>query len=116
MPIQSSAFRLKRELQEGDIHHVCKPDPDAKKENLCFFHKKIGKDGFKCAKMKQYEILMQIGISEDDIPTFTDPLHWLNFFPPEGKQDLIDFGIATDWRRSFITTSENPFYDSFIRW
>jgi len=33
-----------------------------------------------------------------------------------GQQDLIDFGLATDWRRTFITTSENPFYDSFIRW
>ena len=21
-----------------------------------------------------------------------------------------------DWRRSFITTDANPFYDSFVRW
>lgn len=31
-------------------------------------------------------------------------------------QDLKDFGVYTDWRRSFITTEANPFYDSFIRW
>lgn len=64
----------------------------------------------------QYEILMQIGISEEDIPAFVDPIHWLKYFPPQGKKDLIDFGISADWRRSFITTSANPFYDSFIRW
>lgn len=25
-------------------------------------------------------------------------------------------GTAVDWRRSFITTDENPFYDAFVRW
>lgn len=25
-------------------------------------------------------------------------------------------GVAVDWRRSFITTDHNPYYDSFIRW
>jgi leucyl-tRNA synthetase len=25
-------------------------------------------------------------------------------------------GIHVDWRRSFITTDANPFYDSFVRW
>jgi leucyl-tRNA synthetase len=29
---------------------------------------------------------------------------------------LKDFGLYTDWRRSFITTEVNPFYDSFVRW
>jgi leucyl-tRNA synthetase len=29
---------------------------------------------------------------------------------------LKNFGVCVDWRRSFITTSKNPFYDSFIRW
>jgi leucyl-tRNA synthetase len=24
--------------------------------------------------------------------------------------------VCVDWRRSFITTNKNPFYDSFIRW
>ena len=28
----------------------------------------------------------------------------------------MQFGVSADWRRSFITTSVNPFYDSFIRW
>lgn len=25
-------------------------------------------------------------------------------------------GVAVDWRRSFITTDVNPYYDSFVRW
>eukprot|EP00878_Enallax_costatus_P044083 GHUV01052265.1.p1 GENE.GHUV01052265.1~~GHUV01052265.1.p1 ORF type:complete len:124 (-),score=23.70 GHUV01052265.1:232-603(-) len=25
-------------------------------------------------------------------------------------------GCGVDWRRSFITTDMNPFYDSFVRW
>ena len=25
-------------------------------------------------------------------------------------------GLHTDWRRSFITSDVNPFYDSFVRW
>lgn len=29
---------------------------------------------------------------------------------------MQSFGMCIDWRRSFITTDVNPFYDSFIRW
>ncbi len=25
-------------------------------------------------------------------------------------------GVKVDWRRSFITTDVNPYYDSFVRW
>ena len=25
-------------------------------------------------------------------------------------------GCGIDWRRSFITTDRNPYYDSFVRW
>jgi leucyl-tRNA synthetase len=64
----------------------------------------------------QYEILMQIGISEEEIPKFKDAQKWLEYFPPIGKSDLQAFGVNADWRRSFITTSANPYYDSFIRW
>ena len=59
---------------------------------------------------------MSLGVPEEDVPKFADPYHWLEYFPPKGMQDLKDFGIFTDWRRSFITTDMNPFYDSFIRW
>ena len=68
------------------------------------------------APMTQFEILLKSGLPAADIPAFTEPEHWLRFFPPLGEADLRKFGLGTDWRRSFITTSANPFYDSFIRW
>ena len=57
-----------------------------------------------------------MGISDEEIPKFVDPYHWMHYFPPFGKSDLIRFGAPIDWRRSFITSDANPYYDSFIRW
>jgi leucyl-tRNA synthetase len=64
----------------------------------------------------QTEIMLKSGIAPADIPPFRDPRHWLKYFPPLGEADLRGFGLHTDWRRSFITTDANPYYDSFIRW
>ena len=64
----------------------------------------------------QWEIMQDMNVPRDEIASFADPLKWLSFFPPFGAQDLKAFGSAIDWRRSFITTSINPFYDAFIRW
>ena len=33
-----------------------------------------------------------------------------------GKADLQRMGIHTDWRRNFITTAKNQYFDQFIRW
>ena len=43
-------------------------------------------------------------------------MHWLYYFPPIGKTDLELFGLHSDFRRSFITTEANKYYDSFIQW
>ena len=64
----------------------------------------------------QYDIMRKMGISKDLIPKFQDPIFWLHYFPPFAQSDLTSFGAHVDWRRSFITTAENPYYDSFIRW
>jgi len=65
----------------------------------------------------QWNIMKGMGITDDqEIARFSDEKYWLSYFPPLAKQDLIDFGGCIDFRRSFITTSVNPFYDSFIRW
>lgn len=66
--------------------------------------------------ISQFEIMTKSGIPVEEIPKFTDPLYWLSYFPPFGEADLKEFGLHCDWRRSFITTDVNPFYDSFIRW
>ena len=59
---------------------------------------------------------MQLGIDEGEIPKFIDANYWLDFFPPRGKATLEQFGIHTDWRRSFYTTERNPYFDSYVRW
>lgn len=32
------------------------------------------------------------------------------------QADNDAFGSRIDWRRSFITTDANPYYDAFVRW
>jgi leucyl-tRNA synthetase len=65
---------------------------------------------------KQIEIMRGMGIPESEIPKFADPVYWCEFFPRETIRDLKAMGMSIDWRRSFITTSLNPFYDKFIKW
>ena len=64
----------------------------------------------------QWEIMKMLGLSDKQIPKFQNAEHWLQYFPPPAKVDLRKFGSYIDWRRSFITTDANPYYDSFIRW
>ena len=35
---------------------------------------------------------------------------------PSPQRDIEAMGCGVDWRRSFVTTEVNPFYDRFIRW
>lgn len=65
---------------------------------------------------KQINIMKGMGIPESEIPRFADPVYWCEFFPRETIRDLKAMGMSIDWRRSFITTSLNPFYDRFIKW
>ena len=65
--------------------------------------------------VRQWNILKRM-VPEEDIPEFADPVHWLMFFPPIGIEHMKRFGSGVDWRRAFITTSVNGYYDAFIRW
>jgi leucyl-tRNA synthetase len=64
----------------------------------------------------QWRTLKDMGVQEEEIPKFTEAEYWLKYFPPRAKADLYSFGVAVDWRRSFITTQLNPYYDAFVRW
>lgn len=64
----------------------------------------------------QFQIMEQLGIPKSEIHKFADPYYWTKFFPPLAMQDLDAFGAKIDWRRSFITTDANPYYDAFVRW
>ncbi|CAM9199743.1 unnamed protein product [Ascophyllum nodosum] len=132
MPIQAAANKLKSEIAQFG----CPPDfrsatvmdwqhkedapekPDDKevaveKKGKGAKTKLVAKTGG--AEVRQWDI-MKMMVPEEEIPGFTDPLRWLRYFPPRGRDDMIGFGTAVDWRRSFVTTSVNPYYDSFIRW
>jgi leucyl-tRNA synthetase len=64
----------------------------------------------------QFEILMQMGVEAKDMEPFKEPEYWVHYFPPTYGVDLARFGMPSDFRRSFVTTSINPYYDKFIRW
>jgi leucyl-tRNA synthetase len=146
MPIKACADKLRDEIaafgnppqfpqeeEHEEEHEEAKPEeakpeeakPEEAKPEEGKHESKVGKS-FHSRKTKvaqkggksvyQWNIMKSIGLSDDEIAPFADPLHWLNFFPPATKADLIKFGAGVDWRRSFITTEVNPFYDSFVRW
>lgn len=126
MPIQTCANKLAKEIDQYGVppkfpvdEDEAPPvaDPTIVAEPVDKSKGKKGKAASKASKQKyQWDILKESGISEDMLPKFADPLAWLDFFPLENVTDLTMFGLKTDWRRSFITTEVNPYYDSFIRW
>ncbi len=65
---------------------------------------------------KQWDIMRKSGFSEEDIGKFGDPKYWTEFFPKMAKRDLIEMGFSIDFRREFITTDLNPYYNKFIEW
>jgi leucyl-tRNA synthetase len=66
--------------------------------------------------LSQAEILLHMEVPEAEIPEFRNPQKWLEYFPPLGVQDLKAMGACVDFRRSFITTDRNPYYNRFVRW
>ncbi|KAJ3589814.1 hypothetical protein NHX12_010655 [Muraenolepis orangiensis] len=64
----------------------------------------------------QWDIMKSLGLTDCEIVKFAKAEHWLEYFPPLAIRDLKQMGLKVDWRRSFITTDVNPFYDSFVRW
>ena len=125
MPIQAAANKLKAELLAPEAPPaveevvVAEPEPVVA-EGAVMGAKHRGKRSKLVAKTggkkSTKEILQMFGIADEEIPKFAEAGHWLRYFPPIGVEDLKTFGLTVDWRRSFITTSANPYYDSFIRW
>ncbi|TGZ68584.1 hypothetical protein CRM22_004191 [Opisthorchis felineus] len=124
-PIRASADKLVRECEQYD----CPPkfpaeDPGSVRE--VSESPEVGKETTKSKKSKasaksgdvkfQWQIMENLGIDHSEIPRFRDPMYWLEYFPERTISDLKRLGIKVDWRRSFVTTEINPFYDSFVRW
>lgn len=126
MPIAACADKLKREIKvfgNPPVFPAPPPEPEvevakpAQAGDPTKFKGKKTKAAQKSGGAKsQWEILRMLGITDEDIPSFQNADKWLQYFPPPAKVDLQNFGSHIDWRRSFITTEVNPYYDSFIRW
>ncbi|KAG4304749.1 hypothetical protein PORY_001802 [Pneumocystis oryctolagi] len=124
MPIKACADKLQREIElfgqdfSGYIEEkdIIEKHP-SNKSDLTKFQAKKGKVAMKNQNLRyQFQIMRLLGIPNEEIYKFADAKYWLTYFPNICKEDVSNFGTRIDWRRSFITTDSNPYYDSFIRW
>lgn len=107
MPSPEEIKAFANALEEASLSNDTASKPKAKK----------GKLQAKSVPLKyQAQIMMSIGIPRNEVHKFADAAYWLKYFPPVCENDCTSLGLAIDWRRSFITTDANPFYDSFVRW
>ncbi|XP_071786614.1 leucine--tRNA ligase, cytoplasmic-like [Asterias amurensis] len=130
MPIKACADKLKREMSEFGCPPIFPKEIEGEDEidkkasqqesDIIIKDKSKGKKSKVLAKTGpakfQWQIMQSLDIPEEEIPLFAHTDHWLEYFPPLAKKDLHMMGLKTDWRRSFITTDANPYYDSFVRW
>jgi leucyl-tRNA synthetase len=87
------------------------------KDDITKFSSKKSKAAGKAVKLKhQFQIMLALGIPKEEIHKFADANYWLEYFPPLCENDLNGFGARIDWRRKFVTTDANPYYDAFVRW
>ena len=115
MPIKASADKLRKELETfGCPPRFPEDDAETAKSAANAKHSKVAvKTG---GAKYQWHIMRSIGVAEEEIPKFIDVNYWMTYFPPKCEDDIRKFGLHADFRRSFVTTDVNPFYDSFIRW
>ncbi|KAM0744934.1 hypothetical protein ACQRIT_000318 [Beauveria bassiana] len=130
MPIKACADKLVKEIgmfgddfsgynaeEEEAVEEAPKPAVKQVKEDPTKFKATKGKANAKTIKAKyQFQIMKSIGVPLNEIHKFADSSHWLQYFPPLTIRDLTDFGCRIDWRRTFVTTDANPYYDAFVRW
>lgn len=126
MPIKACADKLKREMELYGNPPQFPEEEEEEVQKPTFADEIIIKDKSKGKKSKavakaggskfQWDIMKSLGLKDEDIVKFANAEHWLEYFPPMAIKDLKQMGIKVDWRRSFITTDVNPFYDSFVRW
>uniref|UniRef100_A0A8C1Z4N0 Leucine--tRNA ligase, cytoplasmic n=1 Tax=Cyprinus carpio TaxID=7962 RepID=A0A8C1Z4N0_CYPCA len=126
MPIKACADKLKREMELYGNPPQFPEEEEEEEEQKKVTDEVIIKDKAKGKKSKavaksgsakfQWDIMKSLGLRDDEIVKFAEAEHWLGYFPPLAVEDLKKMGLKADWRRSFITTDVNPFYDSFVRW
>ncbi|KIJ61224.1 hypothetical protein HYDPIDRAFT_183337 [Hydnomerulius pinastri MD-312] len=127
MPIKAASDKVIREMEmfgENFERYGLEPEEEKPKatENGSAAPKPVGKatKGKVAAKATgltyQFQIMESIGVPREEVKKFADPHYWLSYFPPICVADHNAMGNRIDWRRSFLTTDINPYYDSFVRW
>ncbi|KRZ18613.1 Leucine--tRNA ligase, cytoplasmic [Trichinella zimbabwensis] len=129
MPIKASADKLKAEIEEFGLPPKFPPDSELLPDQSLLSEtnsESTIKDKAKGKKSKavaksgalkyQWSIMKSLGFQDDEIAKFSDSLYWIQFFPPVTIEHLKKMGLGVDWRRTFITTDVNPYFDSFVRW
>lgn len=110
MPIKACADKLLREIETFGCPPVF---PNAEDEVVAVVERDvIPKDKSKGKKSKavakagtakyQWQIMQSLGLSDVEIKKFADPAHWLEYFPPLARQDLIDFGMHVSFEGNQI--------------
>ncbi|KAF5345811.1 hypothetical protein D9756_010874 [Leucocoprinus leucothites] len=133
MPIKASSDKIIREMEmfgqdferfeevQAEIERAAEAEEAKENEKeAASGDKSKAKKGKIVAKSTgltyQFQIMESIGVPRADIKKFADPLYWLTYFPPIAIADNNAFGSRIDWRRTFLTTDANPYYDAFVRW
>ncbi|KAH8114896.1 leucine-tRNA ligase [Phellopilus nigrolimitatus] len=129
MPIKAASDKIIREMElfgpdferyevpEEEDDLVPAKDASATPSTSAPSKGKKGKVAAKATGHKyQFQIMESIGVPRADIKKFADPQYWLKYFPPITVADQKALGTRIDWRRSFVTTDANPYYDAFVRW
>ncbi|KAJ1917024.1 cytosolic leucyl tRNA synthetase [Mycoemilia scoparia] len=117
MPIKASADKIAREIEKFGKDFIIPEEVEIADgvENMAI--KQKSKIAAKTGGAKyQFQIMQSLGVPTEEIHRFADASYWLTYFPPKAIRDLKHLGCKVDWRRSFITTDANPYYDSFARW
>eukprot|EP00698_Gefionella_okellyi_P005563 TRINITY_DN15067_c0_g1_i1.p1 TRINITY_DN15067_c0_g1~~TRINITY_DN15067_c0_g1_i1.p1 ORF type:complete len:1078 (+),score=262.34 TRINITY_DN15067_c0_g1_i1:34-3234(+) len=128
MPIKACADRLAREIAKfgcppqfpEEAEEAAAPAPVAAAPTSAETQKFAGKKTKAVAKAGsgkfQWNIMEAMGVPTEEIHKFADANYWLSYFPPRALEDLKLMGCKVDYRRSFITTDVNPYYDRFVQW
>ncbi|KAJ1935138.1 cytosolic leucyl tRNA synthetase, partial [Kickxella alabastrina] len=132
MPIKAAADKITRELEMFGPNFEL-PEEQTTEDNLSeeVSELSVGDapssgQNFRAKKTKvaakfgnvqyQFQIMRSQGLSNEEIAKFVDAEHWLEHYPPIAINDLNSLGCKIDWRRAFLTTDYNPYYDSFAKW
>uniref|UniRef100_A0A1I8B4V0 leucine--tRNA ligase n=1 Tax=Meloidogyne hapla TaxID=6305 RepID=A0A1I8B4V0_MELHA len=129
MPIKACADKLKREMliygnppnfiEENDGEEIVGATNENELDDITR-DKAKGKKSKAVAKTVaakfQWQIMESLGLTDEEIAKFSSAEHWLTYFPEKCEYDLRKMGLKVDWRRSFLTTEVNPYFDSFVQW